>query len=289
MGKKFYNEADIQDIADAIRTKGGSGTFKVSEMADAIENLPSGGGDEGLEALFAGTATGGVEVTLPEIAYNFSLTLGYTNKTNINLTGLTAKGIRIWGDATNGNKDANGGLRFAANASNLKYIRLPDCEELCFYKYNAYVNAFSSLEEFTAPKLTRMVGDNRQFSGYNPGKLQKFICPNFYEGFPSNMFYNNPELTIVDTKTLRIADNVFNSCTTLTAVVIRRNSVAQLTAVNSFASTPIASGTGYIYVPRALISSYEAATNWSTYAAQFRALEDYTDDGTIDGKFIPPA
>lgn len=43
MGKKFYNEADIQDIADAIRTKGGSGTFKVSEMADAIENLPSGG------------------------------------------------------------------------------------------------------------------------------------------------------------------------------------------------------------------------------------------------------
>lgn len=44
MGKKFYNEADIQDIADAIRTKGGSGTFTVSEMAAAIESLPSGGG-----------------------------------------------------------------------------------------------------------------------------------------------------------------------------------------------------------------------------------------------------
>ena len=28
----------------------------------------------------------------------------------------------------------------------------------------------------------------------------------------------------------------------------------------------------------------QAATNWSTYAAQFRALEDYTVDGTTTGE-----
>ena len=42
--------------------------------------------------------------------------------------------------------------------------------------------------------------------------------------------------------------------------------------------------TGYIYVPRALVDSYKSATNWSTYASQFRALEDYTVDGTIMGE-----
>lgn len=48
--------------------------------------------------------------------------------------------------------------------------------------------------------------------------------------------------------------------------------------------TPIANGTGYIYVPSALIEQYKVAENWSTYASQFRALEDYTVDGTITGE-----
>lgn len=33
-----------------------------------------------------------------------------------------------------------------------------------------------------------------------------------------------------------------------------------------------------------LVDTYKADTNWSTYAAQFRALEDYTVDGTITGE-----
>lgn len=41
--------------------------------------------------------------------------------------------------------------------------------------------------------------------------------------------------------------------------------------------TPMKSGTGYIYVPAALVDSYKAATNWSTYADQIRAIEDYPD------------
>jgi hypothetical protein len=48
--------------------------------------------------------------------------------------------------------------------------------------------------------------------------------------------------------------------------------------------TRIEKGTGYIYVPADLVDSYKAATNWSTFAAQFRALEDYTVDGTITGE-----
>lgn len=51
--------------------------------------------------------------------------------------------------------------------------------------------------------------------------------------------------------------------------------------------TPIAQGTGYIYVPAALIERYKANSAWSTYANQFRALESYTVDGTITGELDP--
>lgn len=47
MALKLYNESDIQDIADAIRGKNGSSdTYKVSEMADAIDDIPTGGGGD---------------------------------------------------------------------------------------------------------------------------------------------------------------------------------------------------------------------------------------------------
>ena len=46
MARKLYEEASISDIADAIRAKGGSGTFTVGDMAQAIEDLPSGGSGE---------------------------------------------------------------------------------------------------------------------------------------------------------------------------------------------------------------------------------------------------
>ena len=39
----------------------------------------------------------------------------------------------------------------------------------------------------------------------------------------------------------------------------------------------------WIYVPRALVDSYKADANWALYTNQFRALEDYTVDGTVTG------
>ncbi len=40
---------------------------------------------------------------------------------------------------------------------------------------------------------------------------------------------------------------------------------------------------GYIYVPSAVIEEYKTTVPWSSYADQFRALEDYTVDGTTTG------
>lgn len=42
---KLYEESDIQNIADTIRSKNGSSDkYTVSQMADAIANIPQGGG-----------------------------------------------------------------------------------------------------------------------------------------------------------------------------------------------------------------------------------------------------
>lgn len=63
----------------------------------------------------------------------------------------------------------------------------------------------------------------------------------------------------------------------LVTLIIRTQVVSTLEKTSAFTGTPIASGTGYIYVPSDMVSNYKAATNWSTYANQIRAIEDYPD------------
>ena len=292
MANKITNTQHYQDIADAIRAKNGlATTYTPAQMAQAIEDLPSGGMDANLEALMSGTASGEVSVTLPTYTYAMTLAFGdnasYIKRNNYDVTGLTIEGVEIWGNGNAGTA-GNGGFFSAGNARNLQYIRLPDCVDLNLVKSNTYANAFQNLEEFTAPKLTAIHGSNRTFGGYNPTKLRQFVCPLYTSMIFDSMFYYCNELTLVDVKTSQIAISAFNSCSVLDALVLRGATVASLMNVNAFTGTPIEAGTGYIYVPRSLISSYEAATNWSTYAGQFRAIEDYTDDGTLTGNFVMP-
>lgn len=74
-----------------------------------------------------------------------------------------------------------------------------------------------------------------------------------------------------------IMTSAFSNCSLLETLIIRSDSVCTLSNTNALASTPIAKGTGYIYVPSALVNSYKSATNWSAYADQIRAIEDYPD------------
>lgn len=74
-----------------------------------------------------------------------------------------------------------------------------------------------------------------------------------------------------------IAANGFLTCSTLDTLIIRTDSVCKLASVNAFSDTPIANGTGFVYVPLSLIEDYKTATNWATYAAQLRAIEDYPE------------
>lgn len=99
----------------------------------------------------------------------------------------------------------------------------------------------------------------------------------FYNSNLEKFDYYCPNLT-------QIQSNAFGGCAKLIALTLKGNAVVSLANASALDSTPIKSGTGYIYVPKALIEDYKVATNWTTYANQFRALEDYTVDGTITGK-----
>ena len=46
MAKKLYEETAVANIANAIRNKNGqTTTYKIAEMAQAINNIPTGGGE----------------------------------------------------------------------------------------------------------------------------------------------------------------------------------------------------------------------------------------------------
>lgn len=80
----------------------------------------------------------------------------------------------------------------------------------------------------------------------------------------------------------KICSNAFYRCSTLSSLTIGCFSVCTLSNSNAFSLTPYTgystyfSGTPYIYVPSSLITSYQAATNWTYFSSYFSAIEDAT-------------
>lgn len=100
----------------------------------------------------------------------------------------------------------------------------------------------------------------------------------------SYVFSGLPNLKLVDVLLKQnVGSDIFTNSKQFDTLILRSENVNTLSSKYSFDGTLIESGAGHIYVPRALVDSYKSSTNWSTFASQFRALEDYTVDGTIKG------
>ena len=113
-------------------------------------------------------------------------------------------------------------------------------------------NGCFNLKEVYFPLVTSL--GNKAFSGCNQLETADF-----------------PALTNISTL-------VFNSCIALTSLYLRHpDTVCYLAGTNSFDNTPIASGTGYIYVPSELIDGYKGANRWSTFASQIRGIDGHVD------------
>lgn len=239
---------DIIDQSGVLESTDGTATEKVEAL---IEKVQSGGGDNG-------ELRGLIEDTLKEFSNN--------EITTVRRYAFVQTQILEKVDLPN---VVTVGAGAFSSAPRLKEVNLPlttSCGISCF-------NGCAELLKYNLPKL-QVLSDN--------------------------MFSECVKLKIHDLHSCTsIGSAAFQANLSLTAVTLRNNSVVALSHILAFGRCPhylgIVDATynpeglkdGYIYVPRKLISSYQTATNWSSLYAihenMFRALEDYTVDGTITG------
>ena len=150
-------------------------------------------------------------------------------------------------------------------------------------------------KEITMP--TGGGGDTSVEDGLVDGTLTAYSNPRVAQ-IRGYTFYKCSSLTTVDLPAMTsIALMAFAYCHSLTILILRNTTkVCTLASTNAFSNCYHYHGTvnstynpaglkdGYIYVPASLIDSYKTATNWSAFATQFRALEDFTVDGTTTGE-----
>lgn len=131
----------------------------------------------------------------------------------------------------------------------------------------------TSLVSVNLPELTYL----NTYDFTNCTSLQTIILPKVTSiGYYA--FQSCSSLTKADFPLLtRVQQGLFSSCTKLDTLILRNSVLCTLEKTNAISNTLIAQNTGYIYVPSALIEDYKVATNWTTYADQFRAIEDYPD------------
>lgn len=247
------SEEQLTAIADSIRAKTGSSAgMEVSAMPANVESII---GSDTLKSIINRTAT---DVTLPE--------------------GLT----RI------------GQYAFCA-CTNLATINLPESVK------EFYLHAFDGCAELATINLPESMTTISNYVFYGCSKLALTKLPDSLQTLGPYAFLGCTNLktlkvpggisalntyTFSGCTALETVDSVgatainaycFRLCSALSALILRADTLCTLANVNAFSSSGIASGTGYIYVPAALVEEYKAATNWATYADQIRAIEDYPD------------
>lgn len=169
------------------------------------------------------------------------------------------------------NRIAKVGYASFQNCKNLEFVDLPNVTTIDasgFY-------GCSLLKEANIPKLVSAAGGN-VFVGCS--SLQEAKFPEYDANCPA--FNNCSSLRLVDLYIVgQIGSNAFSGCTSLETIIFRdiKKSIPTLMGTGAFNNTPIGKGTGYIYVPKALVEQYKDATNWINFADQFRAIEDYPE------------
>lgn len=281
MAEYLVNETDLTAVADAIRTKGGTSEALAfpGGFVEAVGAIKSGGG--GAEVIEENGSIIGMQqfVIKSDTAKNITGDFHY----NPYLVEIDCPNVT---DVYN----TNG----FANCSKLSRVNLPKLALLPSFKNTTALIEFNFNGPKTIPQycfygsgIKKVVSES--ITSIN--ELRTFdSCPNLtYVNLPNVPktgwqwnFSNCPALKkAVFSNATEIGTGEFNKDSSLETLVLGSKTVVKLNNANALVGTPIESGTGYVYVPRTLedgsdgVTAYQAATNWSTYATQFRAIEDY--------------
>lgn len=155
-------------------------------------------------------------------------------------------------------------------------------------------DACTNLEEIDFPNVTTGTGGGYQLADTGGSTKCKTIKVPKLEDAATFFFYNRQGLTTVDVSSLKavpqscfqqcyalqtldlpsaksIANNSLYNCRKLTTLILRSTSMVTLANATTLNNTPFigyGSLTGTLYVPQALVSTYESGTNWSTIYAK---------------------
>lgn len=243
---------DLTDIADAIRAKsGGSAALAFPQgFVSEIGNIPSGGGGISADEI-AETA----DNNHPSITGAVVLTRAMT------IRAYAFSGTRI-SSVSSDKAITLGNECFSSNPS-LISVTLPNATNgmnrgNCFYNCSGLTSAdLRSLDK----------AGTGMFRGCS--SLPKMALPAI-NALGQSAFYDCRALAAVDigpNLSATPGNTCFGNCSVLKAVVLRRTTgITPLGNINIFQNSPFASGGsgGTLYVPQALISTYQSATNWST-------------------------
>lgn len=267
-------DTDLTAVADAIRTKGGTSESLAfpNGFVDAIDAIETGGGGD-LDALIDRSITSIENDTVTVIgrsafAYCKSLvSASFPNVTTINSDSF-------------------------ADCTALKNVYLPRA-----YTLAGFIR--SGIEEINRTNFARAVRcSSSAFYQCTSLRIAVFGHETPYEPsknsavFDGSVFINCSNLEVFDSYISMSRGGDFVNCSKLSTIILRRSGrLFALGATSWFQRTPFASdgAGGTVYVPQALLSDYQNATNWSTILSyennkilpiEGSQYENYYADGT---------
>ena len=163
------------------------------------------------------------------------------------------------------------------NCSVLTQVNLP----MCSYISDKAFNNCSSLSQVNLP-MCSYIGGNAFYKCSSLSQVSLPMCNTIADGIytgglerTSGTFYGCSLLTQVSLPVCSyIGNNGFKNCSSLSIITIGYSSVCSLYNSNALNGTPIASGTGSIYVPASLVDAYKSAQYWSNYSSQIFPISE---------------
>ena len=271
-------------IANAIRSKtGGSDLLTLDEMPQEIQSIQTGGGGDAdtalADSIIDGTITSYSSDSLTEVT-------GYGLSRLSDLVEVSLSNVETVGNYAISNDEKLSSLSIPKvksignNTINYVDIESFDCPELEYIGDYALRHC-DSLTTLNIPNVETIGTSSIAAGGSNSicycSSLESIVLKKV-EVVSGGIGYDCPNLKSADLYIATSVGAIFRSSPNFETLIIRTQDVVCSAAAGSLLQgTKIAGGTGYIYVPAALIEDYKVATNWTKYASQFRAIEDYPE------------
>ena len=192
-----------------------------------------------------------------------------TALSQINLPNCTTLGRSVFYDCTSLEEIS---LPVCSNVQSETFTRFDNIKKIycpCLSHLNGFNIANTPLEELYMPALQMLNGELlkscQHLSSVVIDNCSSILDRCFQE------CYVLPEISLPMCS--YIGQDAFIFCFSLSKITLGYSSVCSLKNA-AFYSTPIASGTGSIYVPASLVDAYKSAQYWSTYASRIFPISE---------------